>query len=239
MGKALRKTHTAQFESKVGLDAIHGVKTVNELGQEYGVHPALVSKWKKEIQEKAATLFDGKASKKQGASEYKKCFYKILAARDFKTCTLLGIVRDLMKKEGVQYGSANGKIVLATNDERVLIPCAEIREDLEIPGNRPNDILPFRNKIVMKSKLKRIAHVLPRYVHYDPREFQDNEKYISEIEFYLGYPIFAKPIDDVGSRRTSTIQNNHELVRWCEAIGSEESFELDQFIHGTLWRCFL
>jgi hypothetical protein len=38
MGEAKRKTYTASFKAKVGLEAIRGVKTTNEIGQEHGVH---------------------------------------------------------------------------------------------------------------------------------------------------------------------------------------------------------
>ena len=55
-----RKVHTPEFKAKVGLEALRGVKTINEIGQEYGVHPAQVGHWKKEIQEQAKTLFEGK-----------------------------------------------------------------------------------------------------------------------------------------------------------------------------------
>jgi transposase len=55
-----RKVHTPEFKAKVGLEALRGVKTINEIGQEYGVHPGQVGQWKKEIQEQAKTLFEGK-----------------------------------------------------------------------------------------------------------------------------------------------------------------------------------
>ena len=58
MGEAKRKTYTPAFKSKVGLEAIRGVRTVNEIGQDYGVHPAQVGQWKKEILEQAGTLFE-------------------------------------------------------------------------------------------------------------------------------------------------------------------------------------
>jgi transposase len=60
MGEAKRKSYTAPFKAKVGLEAIRGVKTVNEIGQVYGVHPAQVRQWKQEIVGGAETLF-GKA----------------------------------------------------------------------------------------------------------------------------------------------------------------------------------
>lgn len=55
-----RKVHVPEFKAKVGLEALRGVKTINEIGQEYGVHPVQVGQWKKEIQEQAKSLFEGK-----------------------------------------------------------------------------------------------------------------------------------------------------------------------------------
>lgn len=37
-----RKVHSAEFKAKVGLEALRGVKTLNEIGQQYGVHPVVV-----------------------------------------------------------------------------------------------------------------------------------------------------------------------------------------------------
>lgn len=59
-----RRNHTPEFKATVGLEALRGVKTINEIGQEYGVHPVMVGQWKKEIQEQAKTLFKGKRGPK-------------------------------------------------------------------------------------------------------------------------------------------------------------------------------
>jgi len=59
-----RKVHTAEFKAKVGLEALRGAKTINEIGLAYGVHPVQVGQWKKEIQEQAKTLFEGKRGPK-------------------------------------------------------------------------------------------------------------------------------------------------------------------------------
>ena len=64
MGESKRKTYTSSFKAKVGLEAIRGVKTVNEIGQEYGVHPVQVGQWKKEILEQAGTLFESKRGRR-------------------------------------------------------------------------------------------------------------------------------------------------------------------------------
>lgn len=59
-----RKVHSAEFKAKVGPEAVRGAKTINEIGQQYGVHPVLVGQWKKEILERAGTLFEGKRGPK-------------------------------------------------------------------------------------------------------------------------------------------------------------------------------
>ena len=62
------KVHSPEFKAKVGLEALSGVKTINEIGQEYSVHPVQVGQWKKEIQEQASTLFEGKRGPKPVAA---------------------------------------------------------------------------------------------------------------------------------------------------------------------------
>lgn len=69
MGEAKRRqTHTPEFKAKVGLEALKEAKQINEIGQEYGVHPSQVALWKKEIQQQAKTLFEGKRGPKPVAA---------------------------------------------------------------------------------------------------------------------------------------------------------------------------
>ncbi len=55
-----RNTHLPEFKAKVGLEAVRGVKTVNQIAQEFGVHPVQVGQWKREIQAQAKRRFEGK-----------------------------------------------------------------------------------------------------------------------------------------------------------------------------------
>jgi transposase-like protein len=57
-----RKVPSPEFKAKVGLEAVRGLKTLNEMGQEFGVHPVQVGQWKKAILEQASTLFEGNAA---------------------------------------------------------------------------------------------------------------------------------------------------------------------------------
>ena len=64
MSETKRKNFSGEFKAKVALEAIRGIKTVNKIGQDFGVHPTQVGLWKKELQEQAANVFDAKSGPK-------------------------------------------------------------------------------------------------------------------------------------------------------------------------------
>jgi transposase-like protein len=55
-----RNTHLAEFKVKVCVEAVRGVKTVNQIAQKFDVHPVQVGQWKREIQAQAKSLFECK-----------------------------------------------------------------------------------------------------------------------------------------------------------------------------------
>jgi transposase-like protein len=59
-----RQVYGPEFKAKVDLEALKGVKTINEMGQAYGVHSIQVGQWKKAIQERTASLFEGRRGPK-------------------------------------------------------------------------------------------------------------------------------------------------------------------------------
>jgi transposase len=77
-----RKVHGAEFKAKVGLEAVRGVKTINEIAQQHGVHPVMVSQWKKEILERAGTLFEGKRGPKVEAGHDVSSGCKVIQSSD-------------------------------------------------------------------------------------------------------------------------------------------------------------
>lgn len=64
MSETKRKLFSGEFKAKVALEAIRGIKTVNEIAQDFGVHPTQVGLWKKELQDQAPNLFDAKRDPK-------------------------------------------------------------------------------------------------------------------------------------------------------------------------------
>ncbi len=56
--KRKRKTYSGAFKAKVGLEAVHGLKSVAQLARDYEVHPMLVSQWKATIRDRLHELFE-------------------------------------------------------------------------------------------------------------------------------------------------------------------------------------
>jgi putative transposase len=64
-----RKQHSAEFKAKVALEALKGLKTVNELASEHGVHPTQINQWKKQAQEGVSSLFSERRSRQEKSQE--------------------------------------------------------------------------------------------------------------------------------------------------------------------------
>ena len=60
-----RKQYNAQFKFKVGLEAATGLKTINQLGSEYELHPNQISQWQKQLLTEGTTLFGNGSVKQQ------------------------------------------------------------------------------------------------------------------------------------------------------------------------------
>ena len=55
--KAKRRRHDPEFKARVALEALKGIKAVQQIAKEYDIHPVQVSEWKKIMSEGAASVF--------------------------------------------------------------------------------------------------------------------------------------------------------------------------------------
>ena len=71
MGRA-RRQFSSQFKFTVALEAVKGLKTVNQIAGEHGVHPNQVSTWKKQLLADGPAVFGNghdKAGQEQAVRE--------------------------------------------------------------------------------------------------------------------------------------------------------------------------
>lgn len=67
-----RKKHPAKLKAKVAIEAIEGQRTISEIAQQYGVHPNLVSSWKRQAIELMPELFNPQSADSGNESDSEK-----------------------------------------------------------------------------------------------------------------------------------------------------------------------
>lgn len=103
--KRKRRTHSAEFKARVALEALKGIKTINQIAQGEGIHPVQVSQWKKELQERLPEVF---ASAKAGRDEAEKSERD--RSRLERKVGQLVIEKEFLEKKCVELGiDLNGK----------------------------------------------------------------------------------------------------------------------------------
>ena len=96
-----RRNFKPEFKARIAKEALRGVKTAGEIADEHDLHPAQVSTWKKELEDRIEEIFSTKkdTSEEQFAKERDQLHRQIgqLSVEvDFlkKSCRKLGIPLD-------------------------------------------------------------------------------------------------------------------------------------------------
>jgi transposase-like protein len=64
--KQKRRNHSPEFKARVALEAIRGVKTVQQIAADNHLHPVQVTQWKTQMLEAAPGVFErGRSAAKQ------------------------------------------------------------------------------------------------------------------------------------------------------------------------------
>jgi transposase len=73
-----RKQHSSQFKAKVALAALQNQETTAQLSSRFGVHPTMISAWKRQLLDGAGELFDkNQKSRKQIESQLDELYRQI------------------------------------------------------------------------------------------------------------------------------------------------------------------
>jgi transposase-like protein len=73
-----QKKHSPQFKAKLALAAIQNNETIAQIANRFGVHPTMVSNWKRQMLRGAADIFDKNYnSRKQAQSQNDELYCQI------------------------------------------------------------------------------------------------------------------------------------------------------------------
>jgi transposase-like protein len=82
-----RNKYGAEFKAKVALAALKEEQSVSELAARFGVHPTMISNWKRALLDGAAEVFDkGHKSRKETEAQMNELYRqigKLQVERDF------------------------------------------------------------------------------------------------------------------------------------------------------------
>lgn len=70
--KGKRRRHDPEFKARVALEALKGVKTIQEFAKEFDVHPVQGTEWKKTMAKDADSAFGAGAGKTDAEEFYQE-----------------------------------------------------------------------------------------------------------------------------------------------------------------------
>ncbi|MCX5265956.1 acetyl-CoA carboxylase biotin carboxylase subunit family protein [Streptomyces sp. NBC_00199] len=124
---------------------------------------------------------------------------------------------------------------LVCHDEYSLGMVAEVRERLGIPGDRPNQLAPFVDKVTMKKALGAAGIALPAHAEWDPNGYaEDPGGYYARLTGLLGTDLFVKPVDESGSVGAQRLSDEAGFHSWARQV-SNRRYEIDEFVVGELF----
>ena len=72
-----RKNYDAAFKGKLALELAKELRTVNEIATEYGVHPSVIAKWKKQLLDGIPTIFSKEIQENNKTEAYEELIARL------------------------------------------------------------------------------------------------------------------------------------------------------------------
>ena len=72
-----RKKHSASFKAQVAIEAIKEQETLSDLSKRFGIHPQMISNWKREFLSRSPEIFSTKAPDEEAERREQALYEKI------------------------------------------------------------------------------------------------------------------------------------------------------------------
>ncbi len=140
---------------------------------------------------------------------------------------------DVMKRvSGWLRGKRIDRVI--ANWEPLVILAARLRERFGLPGMTVDQVTGFRDKMVMKDRVKAAGLRVPYAFKVK------TQREIREAAEKIGFPLILKPISGAGSADTYKVSSKSELeaaiaaMRHVEVVSCEEFIEGEEFTYDTV-----
>ncbi|HEV2863542.1 MAG TPA: ATP-grasp domain-containing protein [Pyrinomonadaceae bacterium] len=103
---------------------------------------------------------------------------------------------------------------------------ARLRESLGVAGMTEQEVMPFRNKDLMKQVLSDAGIRTPRHA------LATTAEECREAASRIGYPLILKPIDGAGSADTHRVNDPRQLEEVISKLGHLSQVNVEEFVDG-------
>jgi biotin carboxylase len=119
-------------------------------------------------------------------------------------------------------------------DEQNVQVAARLRTEFGLAGHSYSDVLPYRDKCLMKRKLATTGLRVPRFGHFDPAAYAaDAATYFDRISAEVGLPFVIKPVDAAAADGVYKIFSRHDFASLPERL--RRRYEYEEYIEGTMF----
>ena len=119
-------------------------------------------------------------------------------------------------------------------DEQNVLLASQLRSQFGIKGPKYEEILPFRDKCMMKDRLVEKQVRVPKFGRYKPEIFaRDAAGYFRQLSTEVGLPFILKPIDSAGGDGVYKISSWSDFKALPRDFG--RAYEFEEFIKGTMY----
>ncbi|MET3135069.1 biotin carboxylase [Oxalobacteraceae bacterium GrIS 1.11] len=119
-------------------------------------------------------------------------------------------------------------------DEQNMLVAARLRSAFGTRGPSYDDILPYRDKLLMKEKLLARQIRVPHFGRFLPGKFAaDAGAYFACIKDAVGLPFIMKPVDSAGADGVYKINSFSDFSALPDDL--MRAYEYEEFIDGTMY----
>ena len=146
--------------------------------------------------------------------------------------------REIIRSEFRFLGAKNSVQIICFDEEPLLI-AAKLREEFNLIGHKPPEIMPFKDKALMKKLVQVFGIQIPSYIDMNNINNMSHPQliYRSMIK-KLGNKIILKPKSKSGSIGVEVIEDFNHFFEWLKKRKYDlEDYIAEQFIDGVMFHC--